>query len=213
AYAGGREPLAFSWRRKMEERREELPLRMRGTLAELVGLGEDSSSISAEVSIEVTQGAARQVKIALPAGVTVNQVPGANVTDWNARDSELLVTFLDPLEKSDSFVIQGEAHLPREGAIDIPILRLLEAEREGGGVAIETLGAGEIKEVKPQGFENADAAELGKMVAPRQSPSLAAFRLRTGAQARALRVEVARYAPQAMLTANVEEARYRVLLS
>jgi hypothetical protein len=51
------------------------------------------------------------------------------------------------------------------------------------------------------------------MVAARQSPSLAAFRPRAGAQARSLNVTVARYAQQAVLTANVEEARYRVLMT
>jgi hypothetical protein len=52
------------------------------------------------------------------------------------------------------------------------------------------------------------------MVASRQSPSLAAFRFRSGdPEARALTVNVARYTQQAVLLANVEEARYRVLVS
>ena len=51
------------------------------------------------------------------------------------------------------------------------------------------------------------------MLSARQSPALSAFRVRTGAAARALRLDVARYAQQAVLTANVEEARHRVLLS
>jgi len=49
------------------------------------------------------------------------------------------------------------------------------------------------------------------MVASRQSPSLAAFRLRAGSGARSLNIDVARYAQEAVLTANIEEARYRVL--
>ena len=80
---------------------------------------------------------------------------------------------------------------------------------------MEILGAGEIKDVKIQGFENADASDLGELVANRQSPSLAAFRLRAGDanQPRALAVNVARYDQQAVLLANIEEARYRILLS
>src|SRR5262249_16109536 len=59
------------------------------------------------------------------------------------------------------------------------------------------------------------ATELGDYVAARQSPSMAAFRVRSGDAkvARSLAVDVARYAQQAVLMANVEEARYRVLLS
>ncbi|HEX4602589.1 MAG TPA: hypothetical protein VH724_01225, partial [Candidatus Angelobacter sp.] len=77
------------------------------------------------------------------------------------------------------------------------------------------LGAGEIKDLKSQGLENADATDLGDYVASRQSPSMVAFRFRSGDAKvlRALAVDVARYAQQAVLMANIEEARYRVLLS
>jgi len=103
----------------------------------------------------------------------------------------------------------------RPEADEIPLLKLLNAERISGGAAVEVLGAGEIKGVKTQGFEAADASDLGELVANRQSPSLAAFRLRAGDanQPRALTVNVARYDQQAVLLANIEEARYRVLLS
>jgi hypothetical protein len=106
--------------------------------------------------------------------------------------------------------------LPREGAIEIPVLRLLDAERESGGVAVEVQGAGEIqKDVKSSGLASADASELGQLVSTRQSPSLAAFRFLPGGAAgdRTLNVQVARYTQQAVLTANIEEARYRVLLT
>lgn len=53
------------------------------------------------------------------------------------------------------------------------------------------------------------------MVAGRQSQSITAFRFRSGAAKleRSLNVDVARYTPQAVLMANVEEARYQVLIS
>jgi hypothetical protein len=93
-------------------------------------------------------------------------------------------------------------------------MRILNAERETGGAAVEVLGAGEIKDLKSQGLEEADATDLGEMVSSRQSPSLAAFKFRTGdPAARSLSVNIARYTQQAVLLANVEEARYRVLVS
>ena len=216
AYGRGNEPLAFSWKRKdtaaVPGAGRPAPLRMRGSLVELVGLGEDSTSIAAEVNLEVTQGSAQSVKVRVPEGVTINQVPGATVADWDLKNGELRVTFLEPAEKTARFVVNGETKLARDGAIAIPLLRLEDVERETGGVAVEVQGAGEITEWKPQGLETAQAADLGQTVAARQSPSMAAFRLRAGAQARSLNVSVARYAQQAVLTANVEEARYRVLL-
>ena len=214
AYGHGTEPLTFTWRRKTEDHRSSQPLRMRTTFTELVSLGEDSTSISAEAAVEVTQGAAQEVKIHLPDKVTINQVSGAAVADWEMKSGELAVTFLEPVEQSTRFVLSGETRLPRDGLIAVPLLRFLNAERETGGVAVEVLGAGEIKDLKSQGLEEADATDLGDMVSSRQSPSLAAFRYRIGdPSARALSVNVARYTQQAVLLANVEEARYRVLIS
>ena len=218
-YATGNSPLTFSWRRKTEDRRAELPLRLRGNLTQILGLGEDSASLSAEVTLEIAQGLAREAKLQVPPQITINQVLGASVADWESKpgekSGELTVTFLEPVDQSARFVITGETRLPRDGQIAIPLLKLLNAERISGGAAVEILGAGEIKDVKIQGFENADASDLGELVANRQSPSLAAFRLRAGDanQPRALAVNVARYDQQAVLLANIEEARYRILLS
>src|SRR2546426_2164390 len=215
AYGRGNEVLTFTWRRKTEDHRATQPLHLRGSLTELLGLGEDSTSINAEVNLEVTQGAAHEVKIQIPDRVTINQVLGAMVADWVVKDNELSITFLEPVEQSARFVITGETRTSREGQIDIPLLRLLNAERETGGVAVEVLGAGEIKDAKSEGLESADATDLGEMVASRQSQSLNAFRFRPGPTklARSLRVDVARYTPQAVLMANVEEARYQVLIT
>jgi hypothetical protein len=215
AYARGNEPLTFTWRRKLEEHRVTLPLRQRGSLTQLTSLGEDATSLYAEVSLQVTQGAAKEARIQLPENITINQVSGAMVADWEVKAGELAVTFLEPVEQSARFVISGESKTPRDGHIEIALLRLLNTERDTGGVAVEVLGAGEIKDLKSQGLENADATELGDYVAARQSPSMVAFHFRSGdaKSARSLAVDVARYAQQAMLMANVEEARYRVLVS
>ena len=179
----------------------------------MFGVGEDSTSVNAEVQINVTRGAARQVRIATPESVAINQVPGATVTQWEVKGGELLVTLLEPVEGSVRFAVVGETRLARDGVLDIPLLRLLDNDREAGGVAVEVIGAGELEDAQPQGLEAVNATELGQMVAARQSPALTAFRVRPGAAARALRVTIARYAQQAVLTANIEEARYRTLLS
>src|SRR6476646_7316068 len=215
AYAHGNEPLTFTWHRKIEDHHITLPLRQRGSLTQLTSLAEDSTSLYAEVNLEITQGAAKEARIQLPENITINQVSGGMVADWEVKAGELVVTFLEPVEQSARFTITGETKTPRDGHIDISLLRLLNTERDTGGVAVEVLGAGEIKDLKTQGLENADAAELGDYVAARQSPSMVAFHFRSSdAKApRSLAVDIARYAQQAVLMANIEEARYRVLLS
>ena len=215
AYARGNEPLTFTWKRKTEDHRSTQALRLRGSLTELTGLGEDTTTIVAEVNVEVTQGAAREVRIALPEKVTINQVSGATVADWEMTDGQLAVTFLEPVEQNAKFIISGETRSPRDGQIDIPLLRLLNTERDTGGVAVEVLGAGEINKFKTEGLENADATDLAEIVSSRQSTSLSAFRFRSGdaKTTRSLTVNVARYTPQAVLMANVAEARYNVLIT
>jgi hypothetical protein len=209
------ENIGLSWRRRTEARKTTLPPRFRTTITEVVGLGEETAATTANASLEMIQGAASQIRFSLPPAFVVNQVSGALVADWDFKPGALSVTFLEPVETSTRLVVQGESKTPREGALEIPLVRVNDAEREAGGVAVEVLGAGEIKSQRAQGLDPADPSELGDVLAGRDSPSLMAFRFRplTGPGSRALSVEVARYTPQAVLLANIEEARYESLVT
>ena len=214
AYGAPGRPLTFSWKRKADDRRSALPLKTRARITELVALGEDSTQVTANVRVEVTQGIARQTLVALPDGLVVNQVAGATVSDWTVDAGTLTVTFLEPIATDTSFVVTGEVHAPREGSIAVPLVRVPSAERETGGLAIDVIGAGEIGERQPRGLEPADPSDLGDIIAGRESPSMAAFQYTPlkGESPRALTVNVSRYTPQAVLVANVEEARYDALV-
>jgi hypothetical protein len=215
AYGRGNEPLTFTWRRKIDDHHITLPLRARGSITQLIGLGEDATSVYAEANLEIIQGAAKEARVQLPENITINQVSGAMVADWEVKSGELRVIFLEPVEGSARFVITGDTHTPREGKVEIPLLRMLNVERENGGIAVEVLGAGEIKDQKQHGLEVADASELGDGIASHESPSMVAYRFRPGDSAlpRSLTVDVARYAQQAVLMAVIDEARYQVLMS
>jgi hypothetical protein len=208
-------PWTLSWRRKVDDQRASVPLRLRATVTELIGLAEESAQVSAQVELEAVQGQADRVRLVLPDGLAVNQVSGPLVADWEATANALVVRFLEPLRERTSLVVAGEARCAREGRIEAPLLRVAGAERETGGVALEVLGAGEIRRQDTRGLEPADPEDLGGPVAGRDSPSLVAFRFRPlDAQApRGLTVELVRYTPEAILVANVDEAHYRALLS
>jgi hypothetical protein len=208
-------PLALTWKRKVDDRRAELPLRLRARVIELIGLGEDACQLSASVHIEVLQGLARDVTLLVPNGVAVNQVNGATVADWDTSGGALHVRLLEPTATEASFIVQADARVPREGSVTVPLVRVPAAERESGGVAVDVAGAGEVGEQQVRGLERTDPSELGDIVANRESPSMIAFRHRpiAGADARSLTVGVVRYTPQAVVVANVEEARYRALAS
>jgi hypothetical protein len=207
--------LTLSWKRKLDDRRAQLPLRVRSRLVQFVGLGEDACQVVASVTMEIVQGLAREVTLALPTGLVVSEVNGPTVGDWEAVGGTLRVRLLEGTTSEVSFVVLAESRVPREGSINVPLIRMPSAERETGGVAVDVLGAGEIAERLARGFDPADPSELGELVTTRESPSMAAFRLRpiAGSDARSLAVSVVRYTPQAVLIANVEEARYRAIAS
>jgi hypothetical protein len=213
-YGSPGRPLTFSWKRRVDDRRSSLPLRVRARITELVALGEDSSQITASVAVEVVQGAAREIVLQTPDGVSVNQVSGATVADWKQDAGALTVSFLEPITASTALVVSGETRTPREGAVGIPLIRIPSAERETGGVAVDVIGAGEITGRQPRGVDPTDPSDLGDILEGRDSPSMVAFAFKpmAGNASRSLTVDVSRYTPQAVLVANVEEARYDALV-
>jgi hypothetical protein len=201
------------WKTHTEDVRITQPLKWRGSLTQLVGLGEETSPVTAAVRVEVTQGVATSVDVSVADGLVVNQVSGPLVADWDFKPGTLKVSFIEAVSTQTSFTVAGEARVAREGSIAIPLLRLPAAERETGGLAVDVLGAGEIGARQPRGLDPGDPSDLGDPVRGRESPSMIAFRFRpqAGSAPRSLSVSVARYTPQAVLIANVEEARYDVL--
>ena len=95
----------------------------------------------------------------------------------------------------------------------MPLVRVPSAERETGGVAVDVVGAGEIAraaDARPRTGGSVGARRRRRRprvaVDDRVSPPAAGRH-----RARSLTVTVVRYTPQAVLIANVEEARYRAL--
>ncbi|HEX2343904.1 MAG TPA: hypothetical protein VHI98_25765 [Vicinamibacterales bacterium] len=214
-FGRAQQPLTLSWKRRVDDRRVGQTLRLRGRVAELVTLGEEVSPVLASVRVEVVQGVAREVALALPEGLAVNQVTGPTVADWDAARGSLQVRLLEPSAADVSLTVHGELRTPRDGAIAIPLLRLTAAERETGGVVVDVAGAGEIGDRQPRGLEPTDPSEFSDVVAGRESPSMIAFKFRpiAGSDPRSLTVGVERFTPEAVLVANVEEARYRGIAS
>jgi hypothetical protein len=150
AYGRANEALTFLWRRRVDDQRAGQPLRLRGSVVSLVGLGEDSTQLTATVQIEVQQGLARSITLDVPQGVAINQVSGPLVADWEtASGGGLHVTFLEPVGAATSFTVSGDVRGPHDGVVPVPLVRISQAERETGGVAVEVLGAGEIVERQP----------------------------------------------------------------
>ena len=161
AHARGDQPVSLTWRRRVDDRRAAQPLKIRGAVTHLVGLGEELTQVTASVRVDVLSGLMRDVVLAIPATLQVSRVSGPTVGDWEASAGQLRVTMLDPVAGATTFSVTGEVRGAAEGAVDVPLMRLRDADREGGGVAVEVLGAGEITARTPEGLEPADPLDLG----------------------------------------------------
>ena len=76
------QPLTLSWKRKVDDRRAEQPLRIRARVDAVRRPRRGRLAGHRAVRVEVLQGLARDVTLALPPGFVVNQVNGATVADW-----------------------------------------------------------------------------------------------------------------------------------
>ena len=215
AHAAPNEPLAFTWQRRREVADGAVPLRLRGRVQHVIGLGEETGILTARVTADVVQGGTSALALRLPEGLIVNQVNGAHVADWDARDGVLTINLLERVDRQTAVVVSGEFHPPADGRVELPLVRLTGAEREAGAVAVEVLGAGEVTARDARGLDPADPSELGDLLAGRTSPAIVAFRYRGDqpAASRALALTLTRYTPQEVLLAAVDEARYRAVVA
>jgi len=215
AHAALGQTLGLSWSRQREATGASLPVRLRGQLQHVVGLGEDTALVTARVTIEVLRGGASAFTLRVPDGLVVNQVQGAHVADWDIQDAALTITLLDRVDRQVAVIVSGEFRPPASGRIEVPLLHLADAERETGAVAVEVLGAGEVMKHEARGLDPTDPTDLGDLLSGRLSPAIVAFRYRGDRPdaERALALTLTRYAPQEVLLAAVDEARYRALVS
>ena len=216
AFGRPNQPLTLSWKRKVDDRRAELPLRVRARA--------DERRRARRRRLPDRRGGARRSAAGARARGHAGAAGGARGQSGERRDGRRLGRSpaaccacgcsSRPPPRSRS---SCRATCARRARARSPCrcVRMPSAERESGGVAVDVVGAGEIAGRQARGLEPADPSELGDVVAGRESPSMIAFRLKplAGSEPRSLAVTVVRYTPQAVLVANIEEARYRALAS
>ena len=215
AHAALGQALGLSWSRQRATNGPALPVRLRGQLQHVVGLGEETALVTARVTVEVLRGGASAFTLRVPDGLVVNQVQGAHVADWDVQGAALTITLLDRVDRQVAVIVSGEFRPPASGRIEVPLLHLADAERESGAVAVEVLGAGEVTKHEARGLDPTDPTDLGDLLSGRMSPAIVAFRYRGDwpDAERALALTLTRYAPQEVLLAAVDEARYRAIVS
>jgi hypothetical protein len=215
AHGTAGQPLSFTWERRRDTDRAALPPVVRSGLQHVVSLGEEVGHVTALVTATIVRGRTDTLSVAVPFGLTITQVQGADVADWELQSSVLAISLLQAIERETNVLVTAEFRPPASGSVSVPLLRLSGAERETGMVAVEIVGAGEIVAHTARGLDPADPADLQGLTATGPSPAIVAFRYRPQAPSRdrALDLRVDRFTPHDVLLALVEEARYRVLLA
>jgi hypothetical protein len=74
AYGRAGQPMTVTWKKRTADTRVTQPLKWRGSVTQLVGLGEDTSSVTATVHLEIVQGQASSLDVAIADGLVINQV-------------------------------------------------------------------------------------------------------------------------------------------
>ncbi len=202
-------PLTLSWARRRDDPRAGEPLRLRARLDAAAALRDTLLQVATTIELAVLQGVTRDLVVAVPSDVTVAAVTGALVDDWRVDGARLRITFLEAVASTITFVVRSESRLPAGIEVSLPMLRVPLAERETGRVSVDVGGEAEVVGVAVQGLEALDGA--GTTASPRAR----AFQLTplAGTSDRRLALTIARYAPEAVPVATVDEARYRVLAS
>jgi hypothetical protein len=212
AFAHTGQPLSLSWKRKVDDRRAELPLRTRALVTTVVGLGEDLSQLTSAVAWKCQGRRARDSRYGAR-GLTVNQVEGATVGDWSVAGGLLRVRLLDPTAtEASSSSAAKRARRARDASSPArahAVGERRERRRRGG-----RRGRGEIADGRRAGSKLPTPASSAtghrtRVAVDGRLPSASARGRRT---ARARGHRRALHA-QAVLIANVEEARYRALAS
>ena len=134
AHAALGQALGLSWSRQRATNGPALPVRLRGQLQHVVGLGEETALVTARVTVEVLRGGASAFTLRVPDGLVVNQVQGAHVADWDVQGAALTITLLDRVDRQVAVIVSGEFRPPASGRIEVPLLHLADAERETGAV-------------------------------------------------------------------------------
>lgn len=203
-------PLTLSWARRRDDPRAAEPLRVRTRLEATAGLRDTLLQVATTVQLEVLQGATRTLALAVPPDATVTAVTGPAVDDWQVEAGRLRITFLEPVTQSTSCVVRVESRLSPGPEVTVPLVRAPDAEREAGWVSVDVGGEAEVLTAQTIGLDAPERHSPGA-----DSPRARTFQLvpLSGQAARRLALTVARYTPEAVPVATVDEARYRVLAS
>jgi hypothetical protein len=127
------------------------------------------------VSYNILHSPIRDLKLAVPAGVSVLTVIGSNIRDWRVDKGELTVVLSK--EVVGSYAMRISYERATGDSVEAPVLRVAGVERERGYVGVVAVANVEITGGDVVGATDIDVRRLpGDMVAMTKQPILLAYR-------------------------------------
>jgi len=173
------------------------------SVAEGVLLGQET------VHFNILHSPVRELKLQVPAGASVLEVIGAGVQDWRVDDKGALVVVLGK-ETIGSCSLRVAFESPADDAVDAPVLRALDVQREKGYVGVAALANVEISSAGAAGATRIDVRQLpADIAAMTNQPILLAFRYVTDDFTVPLAIK--KHQAVAALVTVIDSALFRVM--
>jgi len=170
-------PVSITWQRALPKVAA-APPKLYAETRTLVSVGDAMLLAQETVSFNILHSPVRELKLQVPAGVSVLTVTGRNMQDWRKTDKgELQVVLRNETVGSYSLRIVYEKAGGAEGAVEVPVIRAVGVEREQGFIGVVAMANVEIEAAKVTGATAIDVRQLpGEIPAMTGQPILLAFR-------------------------------------
>lgn len=166
--------LSVSWQREIKRAEDEKQApRVYAEVQTLVGVGDGLLRATATVNQTILFSGVNEVKLRVPAQMTVLDVRGAGIRDWRLGDDQVLDVDLNYAAEG-AYTLQVDLEQVigvGSRAIDAPVVVPLGVERSKGWVGVEVLGnlevaASDVANATPVDVRTLPAAILGVTTNP-----------------------------------------------
>jgi len=183
AYLGVADQFQVRWKPQVRQLDAELVVACDANSIAVARVG--ALKLDTIFTYRVVQGALNKVSLALPAGLNITQVSGADIREWRidedaAKGRTLLVTLSRPQEERYLLRVESELVLPEfPCAFDLPALRPMDVIRTSGFLMMGTDSAIKLLVNKAMGLTQVDQsafpAVMLKPDQPRPLPARSAY--------------------------------------
>jgi len=198
----------IGWAARKAETQTARSARSIATVYSLVSLREAETRLASMVELSVLAGQPERIDVAVPAGYAFTGASGSASESAEESAGVVSVRLSRPQERRHQFLLSFERQAGAAGAFDVPLPRVIGAERETGEVAIEATGTVELTVNEREPLRRMDVREAGpSLLALTGQGVLAALRYqRRGDSDLTVSGDLTRYPDASLITAVADRA-------